>query len=80
MLAGTISASGVIPVAGVALVLGIHRFMGEAMAVTNLIGNGVATIVVGKWCDQVDERRLKAGLRHETATEAEEPETLASGL
>ena len=50
VLAGTISATGVIPVAGVALVLGIHRFMGEAMAVTNLIGNGVATIVVGKWC------------------------------
>ena len=44
-----------IPVAGIALILGIHRFMGEAMAVTNLIGNGVATIVVGKWCGQVDE-------------------------
>jgi aerobic C4-dicarboxylate transport protein len=80
VLAGTISAAGVIPVAGVALVLGIHRFMGEAMAVTNLIGNGVATIVVGKWCNQVDERRLKERLRHETAREADEPETLASGL
>jgi aerobic C4-dicarboxylate transport protein len=62
VLAGTISATGVIPVAGVALVLGIHRFMGEAMAVTNLIGNSVATIVVGKWCDQVDERRLAEAL------------------
>jgi aerobic C4-dicarboxylate transport protein len=62
VLTGTISATGVIPVAGVALVLGIHRFMGEAMAVTNLIGNGVATIVVGKWCHQVDERRLAEGL------------------
>ena len=80
VLAGTISATGIIPVAGVALVLGIHRFMGEAMAVTNLIGNGVATIVVGKWCNQVDERRLKEGLRHETAEEADQPETLASGL
>jgi len=58
VLAGTISATGAIPVAGVALVLGIHRFMGEAMAVTNLIGNSVATIVVGKWCNQVDERQL----------------------
>ncbi len=62
VLAGTISATGVIPVAGVALVLGIHRFMGEAMAVTNLIGNGVATIVVGKWCGQVNETRLADGL------------------
>lgn len=62
VLAGTISATGVIPVAGVALVLGIHRFMGEAIAVTNLIGNGVATIVVGKWCGQVDEQKLAAGL------------------
>ncbi len=62
VLAGTLSATGAIPVAGVALVLGIHRFMGEAMAVTNLIGNSVATIVVGKWCGQVDERRLDRGL------------------
>ena len=58
VLAGTLSATGHIPVAGVALILGIHRFMGEAMAVTNLIGNGVATIVVGKWCGMVDEARL----------------------
>jgi aerobic C4-dicarboxylate transport protein len=57
-LAGTLSATGYLPVAGVALILGIHRFMGEAMAVTNLIGNGVATIVIGKWCGQVDEARL----------------------
>ena len=56
--AATLSATGSIPVAGVALVLGIHRFMGEAMAVTNLIGNGVATIVVGKWCGQTNEARL----------------------
>jgi len=59
-LAGTLSATSYIPVAGVALILGIHRFMGEAMAVTNLIGNGVATIVIGKWCGQVDEARLSA--------------------
>ncbi len=57
-LTGTLSATGHVPVAGVALILGIHRFMGEAMAVTNLIGNGVATIVVAKWCGEVDEARL----------------------
>ena len=58
MLAATLSATSYIPVAGVALILGIHRFMGEAMAVTNLIGNGVAAIVVGKWCGLLDEARL----------------------
>jgi aerobic C4-dicarboxylate transport protein len=62
VLAATLSATGTIPVAGVALILGIHRFMGEAMAVTNLIGNGVATIVVGKWCGELDEARLAARL------------------
>ena len=77
VLAGTISATGVIPVAGVALVLGIHRFMGEAMAVTNLIGNGVATIVVGKWCDQVDNLRLAEGLAGISRARVDEPETLA---
>ena len=58
VLAGTLSATGHIPVAGVALILGIHRFMGEAMAVTNLIGNGVAAIVVGKWCGQINNEQL----------------------
>jgi aerobic C4-dicarboxylate transport protein len=53
--------------------------MGEAMAVTNLIGNGVATIVVGKWCHQVDDQRLKERLHHETVAEADQPETLAGG-
>jgi aerobic C4-dicarboxylate transport protein len=67
VLAGTISAAGQIPIAGVSLILGIHRFMGEAMAVTNVIGNGVATIVVGKWCNQLDEARLTEGLARETA-------------
>jgi aerobic C4-dicarboxylate transport protein len=57
-LAGTLSATAYLPVAGLALVLGIHRFMGEAMAATNLVGNGVAAIVVGKWCGQVDESRF----------------------
>jgi aerobic C4-dicarboxylate transport protein len=71
VLAGTISAAGSIPVAGVALVLGIHRFMGEAMAVTNLIGNGVATIVVGKWCGYVDEQRLAEQLGGDSTLTAE---------
>ena len=45
-------------------ILGIHRFMGEAMAVTNLIGNGVATIVMGKWCGRVDPERFSAVTSH----------------
>jgi len=67
VLAATLSATGYIPVAGVALILGVHRFMGEAMAVTNLIGNGVATIVVAKWCGQVDEAQLAEHLGIATA-------------
>lgn len=61
-LAGTLSATTYLPVAGVALVLGIHRFMGEAMAATNLVGNGVAAIVIGKWCGQIDEARLASAI------------------
>jgi aerobic C4-dicarboxylate transport protein len=65
VLAATLSAVGELPVTGLALILGIDRFMSEARALTNLIGNAVATIVVGKWCDAVDEpalaRKLMAG-------------------
>jgi aerobic C4-dicarboxylate transport protein len=62
VLAATLSAVGHVPVAGVALILGIDRFMSEARALTNLIGNGVATIVVGKWCRCVDEAKLNEEL------------------
>jgi aerobic C4-dicarboxylate transport protein len=62
VLAGTLSAAGRVPVAGVVLVLGIHRFMGQAMAVTNTIGNSVATIVIGRRCAQVDEGKLRGEL------------------
>jgi aerobic C4-dicarboxylate transport protein len=62
VLAATLSAVGTVPVAGVALILGIDRFMSEARALTNLIGNGVATVVVGKWCQSVDELKLQEQL------------------
>jgi aerobic C4-dicarboxylate transport protein len=45
---------GTLPVAGLALVLGIDRFMSEARALTNVIGNGVATLVVAKWTGELD--------------------------
>jgi aerobic C4-dicarboxylate transport protein len=48
-LAATLSSTGTIPVAGLTLLLGIDRFMSEARAITNLIGNGVATVVVARW-------------------------------
>jgi aerobic C4-dicarboxylate transport protein len=76
VLAATLSAVGNVPVAGLALILGIDRFMSEARALTNLIGNGVATVVVGKWCREVDEERLRRVLDKETDEEAEEPERI----
>ena len=76
VLAATLSAVGTVPVAGLALILGIDRFMSEARALTNLIGNGVATIVVAKWTDELDTDRLKAGLNNETWVEAQEPGVL----
>jgi aerobic C4-dicarboxylate transport protein len=74
VLAATLSAVGHVPVAGLALILGIDRFMSEARALTNLIGNGVATIVVAKWTDELDEARLARELDNASGTESDEPE------
>ena len=76
VLAATLSAVGGVPVAGLALILGIDRFMSEARALTNLICNGVATIVVAKWTGDLDVQRLRRQLNHETGAEAEEPEAV----
>jgi aerobic C4-dicarboxylate transport protein len=62
VLAATLSALGTLPVTALALILGIDRFMSEARALTNLVGNGVATIVVAKWCGALDENRLREEL------------------
>ena len=74
VLAATLSAVGVVPVAGLALILGIDRFMSEARALTNLIGNGVATVVVARWVGDLDVKTMESHLVHETAAEADEPE------
>ena len=74
VLAATLSAVGHVPVAGLALILGVDRFMSEARALTNLVGNGVATVVVGKWCGELDEARMKRVLDRESPVEADEPE------
>lgn len=58
VLAATLSAVGHVPVAGLALILGIDRFMSEARALTNMIGNGIACVVVGHWCKEVDNEKL----------------------
>ena len=63
VLAATLSAVGNVPVGGLALILGIDRFMSEARAITNFIGNGVATIVVAKWTGDLDRETLDRELR-----------------
>jgi aerobic C4-dicarboxylate transport protein len=74
VLAATLASVGTIPVASIALILGVDRFMSEARALTNLIGNGLATVVVAKWEGALDETRMHAHLDRETIDEADEPE------
>jgi aerobic C4-dicarboxylate transport protein len=62
VLAATLSTLHTIPVASIALVLGIHRFMSMALTFTNVVGNGVATIVVARWEGELDEAKLHAAL------------------
>jgi aerobic C4-dicarboxylate transport protein len=54
-LAATLSSLGTIPVAGITLLLGIDRFMSQIRSLTNLVGNGVATIVIAKWENEFDD-------------------------
>jgi aerobic C4-dicarboxylate transport protein len=63
-LAATLAVVPTVPVAGLALILGIDRFMSEARALTNLIGNGVATIVVSRWENELDTKKLHRELSH----------------
>jgi aerobic C4-dicarboxylate transport protein len=62
VLAATLSSVEHIPVAAIALILGVDRFMSEARALTNLIGNGVATVVVARWEGELDTARMQAEL------------------
>jgi aerobic C4-dicarboxylate transport protein len=59
-LVGTLSVVPTIPVAGMALILGIDRFMSEARALVNMIGNGVAAVVMAKWEGELDRARMRA--------------------
>jgi aerobic C4-dicarboxylate transport protein len=76
VLAATLSAVGGVPVAGLALILGIDRFMSEARALTNLVGNGVATLVVARWTGDLDMKRLHQGLDLPTLQESQDPEAI----
>nr|WP_145545828.1 dicarboxylate/amino acid:cation symporter [Variovorax boronicumulans] len=80
VLAATLSAVGHVPVAGLALILGIDRFMSEARALTNLIGNGVAAVVVGKWTGDLDSARMQRVLNNETDALADAPEAVLDAV
>ena len=61
-LVGTLMVVPSIPVAGMALILGIDRFMSMFRAAVNVIGNGVATLVVARWEKEIDRQTLEANL------------------
>ena len=62
-LVGTLAVVPTIPVAGMALILGIDRFMSMFRAMVNMIGNGVATLVVARWEGELDRKTLQQQLR-----------------
>jgi len=70
-LAATLAAIPTVPVAGLTLILGIDRFMSEARALTNLIGNGVATVVIARWENELDRKRLAQAMAGDIETELE---------
>lgn len=76
-LAATLAAFPTIPVAGLTLLLGVDRFMSEARAITNLIGNAVATMVVAKWDGALDIERARAILDGRLASEVPGPAALS---
>jgi aerobic C4-dicarboxylate transport protein len=70
VLAATLAATGTIPVASVALVLGIHRLMSQGLTPTNLVGNAVATIVIARWENALDADRMAKVLDGELPAES----------
>jgi aerobic C4-dicarboxylate transport protein len=63
-LAATLAVVPEIPIAGMTLILGIDKFMSECRALTNVIGNSVATVVVANWENQLDKDQLQLALNH----------------
>ena len=77
ILAATLSVVPAVPVAGMAIILGIDRFMSECRALTNTIGNAVATIVIARWEGALDPAQLSAALARTPALPTTEPEVPA---
>jgi len=75
-LAATLAVVPDVPVAGMALILGIDRFMSECRALTNLVGNACATIVVARWENQLDKKQLDAVL-NQTLSDAPDGDMVA---
>src|SRR5262244_1461007 len=76
-LAATLPALGILPVGGLALLLGVERFMSEIRAVTNLFSNIFATVVISRWMDELDDERLSRVLDGEADDEPLEEPALA---
>jgi len=75
-LAATLSSTGNIPVAGLTLLLGVDRFMSEARALTNFVGNATATLVVSRWEQRLDLARAREMLGVRSATDTAVPARL----
>lgn len=75
-LAATLSVVPAVPVAGMALILGIDRFMSECRALTNFVGNAVATIVVARWENELDQTKLAEALAGRLPAEPSIPAAL----
>jgi aerobic C4-dicarboxylate transport protein len=73
-LAATVSSTGMVPMEGLALLVGVDQFLTPARALTNVIGNGVATVVIARWEGALDLPRARAVLAQEIEAEADEPE------
>lgn len=79
-LAATLASMHKIPVEGLVLLLGVDRFLNEARAVTNLIGNGVATVVVARWEGQLDLNTARAVLNRESTEVLEDLQPIGHAM
>lgn len=76
-LAATLSVVPTVPVAGMALILGVDRFMSECRALTNLVGNATAAVVVARWEGELDKDQLHAALEGEASAPVAQPQAMA---
>jgi aerobic C4-dicarboxylate transport protein len=79
-LAATLASMGKIPVAGMVLLLGVDRFMSEARAITNTIGNAVGTMAVAQWVGALDRDQMRRALDGEPAPLEEEEQDAVAGV